>query len=75
MTRTPVIALRGRRGSENRVAVSGVYLLVFGGLLIAYDMYAEGRVLKANAVPAILVASTSLAASVLWYSDRSRSWR
>ena len=53
-------------GSENIVGVSGIYLLVFGGLMIAYDLYAEGRVLKANVVPAILIAGTSLAAGLLW---------
>jgi hypothetical protein len=53
-------------GVDNRIAVSGTYLLLLGTPLIAYDLYRNGRVHNANVVAATLLAVTSLAASLLW---------
>ncbi len=53
-------------GVENAVAVSGTYLLLLGAPLMAYDLFRNGRLHHANVVAAILLASTSLAASLLW---------
>lgn len=52
--------------SENIIAVSGTYVLLLAVPMIVYDLCADRRIHKANVVAFILVASTSLAASILW---------